>query len=245
MQGKYRLSPGHNEPRAPNLWHHLDTAQSTLLHALAETSLVKLKHLVPASLRRWRFVYSQLDREERRALLSVVIEATLHPGRRDWRPLVRDARSVIFVCHGNIIRSPLAAAAFARDTMAQGKPVEVMSAGLAARAGEPADPRAVDSAAAMGLDLESHRAQPLDAAQVDSAGAIFVMDHLNLGRILGRFPAAADKTFLLGGCRADGSMVLREIHDPVSGTLADVRVSHDEVAAATRIVARNPGPPDA
>ena len=113
----------------------------------------------------------------------------------------------------------------------------VTSAGLAARAGEPADPRAIDSAAERGLGLESHRARPLDTAQVAGAGVIFVMDHLNLGRILSRYPAAADRIFLLGGCRTDGSVVLTEIHDPVSGTLADVRVSHDEVVAATRLVA--------
>lgn len=204
---------------------------------------MKLKYLVPASLRRWRFVYSQLDRRERRALLSVVIEATLHPRRRDWRSLVRDASSVIFVCHGNIIRSPLAAAALARDTASREKPLRITSAGLAARAGEPADPRAIDSAAALGLGLESHRARPLDATDVAGAGVIFVMDHLNLGRMLGRFPAAVGKTFLLAGCRTDGRVVLTEIHDPVSGTLADVRQSHDEVVAATSILARAFNPP--
>ncbi len=198
---------------------------------------MKLKHLVPAGLRRWRYVRAQLDPDERRALRGVAIDATLHPRRSDWRPAVRNAADVVFVCHGNIIRSPLAAAAFAREAASRGRSVLVSSAGLSARAGEPADPRAADSAEERGLPLESHRARALDAAQVTKAGAIFVMDHLNLGRILARFPDAADRVFLLGGCRPAGRMTLTEIHDPVSGTLADVRVAHDEVIAAVRVLA--------
>ena len=87
------------------------------------------------------------------------------------------------------------------------------------------------------MRLESHRARPLDSARVAEGGVIFVMDHLNLGRILKRFPGAADRVFLLGGCRPDGRVVLTEILDPVSGTLSDVRATHNQVVAATRLVA--------
>jgi protein-tyrosine-phosphatase len=198
---------------------------------------VKLKHFIPTSLRRWRYVLSQLDPNERRALLTAAIDATLHPRRRDWREPLRGGTSVVFVCHGNIIRSPVAGVALAREAASRGRAVQVTSAGLAARPGEPADPRAIDSAEERGLSLESHRARALDAAQVGGADAIFVMDHLNLGRILHRFPDAAEKVFLLGGCRDDGSVTLTEIHDPVSGTLADVGVAHDEVLAAARLLA--------
>ena len=198
---------------------------------------MNLKQVGPKSLRRWRYVLSQLDRGERRALLAAAIDAMLHPRRRDWRLPLRSATSVMFVCHGNIIRSPLAAAAFARETSSRGRSVQVTSAGLGARPGDPADPRAIDSAEERGLRLESHRARTLDTAQVDGGGVIFVMDHLNLGRILNRFPAAADRVFLLGGCRPDGRVVLTEILDPVSGTLSDVRATHNEVVAATRLVA--------
>jgi protein-tyrosine-phosphatase len=198
---------------------------------------VKLKDLVPAPLRRWRHVLASLNSTERQALLGAAVSTTLGRRQRDWRPTVRKATNVVFVCHGNIIRSPLAAAAFAREATVRGRGVQVSSAGLSARVGEPADPRAADSAEERGLPLESHRARPLDAAQVAAADAIFIMDHLNLGRILARFPDAADRVFLLGGCQPDGRMTLVEIHDPVSGTLDDVRVAHDEVIAAVRLVA--------
>jgi protein-tyrosine phosphatase len=198
---------------------------------------VKLKQFVPARLRRWRQVLASLNAEERQALLGAVVGATLERRHRDWRPTVRNATDVVFVCHGNIIRSPLGAAAFAREAAVRGRPLQVSSAGLSALAGKPADPRAADSAEERGLALATHRARPLDAAQVAAADAIFIMDHLNLGRILARFPEAADRVFLLGGCQPDGRVTLAEIHDPVSGTLDDVRVAHDEVIAAVRVLA--------
>lgn len=198
---------------------------------------MKWKHLIPTGLRRWRYVLSQLDQDERSALLASTVDATMRPRRRDWREAVREARSIVVVCHGNIIRSPLGGEALAREAASRGRAVTVTSAGLSARPGEPADPRAIDSADGHGLSLEAHRARLLDGDQVAAAGAIFVMDHLNLGRILARYPDAGDRIFLLGGCRPDGSMTLTEIHDPVSGTLADVQVSHAEVIAAVRVLA--------
>lgn len=63
------------------------------------------------------------------------------------------------------------------------------------------------------------------------------MDHYNLGRILARFPEAAERVFLLGGCQPDGRMTLTEIHDPVSGSLSDVEIAHDEAVAAVRVLA--------
>jgi protein-tyrosine phosphatase len=204
---------------------------------------MRWKRLVPRSVRRWRHVLSQLDPAERRALLAAALDAKLRPGRRDWRGVVRNADHVVFVCHGNIIRSPLGEAALAREALTRGRSVQVSSAGLAARPGEPADPRAIDSAEERGLSLESHHAQLLDARQVAAARAIFIMDHINLGRILRRFQGAGDKVFLLGGCRPDGSVALTEIHDPVSGSLADVRMAHDEVMAAVRLLATAWDPP--
>lgn len=197
----------------------------------------KLKRLVPASLRHWRNILASLRPEERRVLLRAAIDATLHPHRRDWRAVVRNGNNFVLVCHGNVIRSPLAAAALAREAAIRGRAAQVSSAGLSARSGEPADPRTLDSARERGLELTSHRSRLLEAGQVHSADAIFVMDHLNLARILARFPDAADRVFLLGGCRSDGGTTLTEIDDPVAGTLADVRVARDEVIAAVRLVA--------
>ena len=197
----------------------------------------KLKRLVPTSLRRWREVLASLKPEERRVLLRTAIGATLRPRRRDWREVMQRGTNFVMVCHGNIIRSPLAAAALAAEAASRGRTVQLSSAGLSARPGEPADPRALESSRARGLPIEAHRSRLLGVSQVWAADAIFVMDHYNLGRIISRFPEAAQRVFLLGGCQPDGSMTLTEIHDPVSGSLADVEIAHDEVIAAVRVLA--------
>jgi protein-tyrosine-phosphatase/NTP pyrophosphatase (non-canonical NTP hydrolase) len=72
---------------------------------------------------------------------------------------------VVFVCTGNTCRSPLAAAIAARLLAERGLAVAVASAGLAAVAGRPADPRAAAAAAARGLDLGPHRSRPVEAVQ--------------------------------------------------------------------------------
>ncbi len=198
---------------------------------------MKLKRLVPPSLRRWRHVLASLTGPEKTALLHAAVDSVIHLRRRDWRIAVRNSSNFVMVCHGNIIRSPLAQVALAHEAALRGRTVHISSAGLSARPGEPADPRALVSAEQRGLPLTAHRSRLLDQAQVQSADLIFVMDCMNLGRILARFPAAADRVLLLGGCQPGGRVTLTEIHDPVSGSQADVAVAHDEVIAAVRRVA--------
>ncbi|MCU0621702.1 MAG: hypothetical protein MUC69_09380 [Gemmatimonadales bacterium] len=191
-----------------------------------------LKGLLPDAWRRWLFVLRQLQPAERRALLDY---ARRPPS--DWRPVLQRARRVSVLCHGNIIRSPFGEAALARAARARALPLTVVSAGVGARNGEPADPRAVRSAQEFGLDLGAHRATFVDAAHLQVVDVLLVMDRLNLGRLLARFPEAKARTFLLGGMEADGRVTLAEIHDPVAGTADDVRTSHEEVLAAiTRIM---------
>lgn len=193
---------------------------------------LKLSRWVPAPLRRWRFVLASLDPAERRALLRAVIARD----RRDWRAVMRSARTVTFVCHGNIIRSPLGGAALEREAASRRRDVAVESAGLSAKPGTPADPRAIESAAARGLDLSGHRARLLAPAMVSNADLIFVMDYVNLARAWVRFPGDREKFVLLGGCAPGGRVGLGEIRDPVSGTAADVGAAHDEVLRAVRLL---------
>ena len=195
-----------------------------------------LRALVPSGARRWRNVMGPLAPAERRVLLRFALRATMR-GLPDWRPALRRARTVSFICHGNIIRSPFAAAAFAQLMREGGHRIEVVSAGVAARTGEPADPRAAASAIERGVSLASHRATMLDALHVKAADVLVVMDRLNLARILARHPEAEGRVVLLAGCHADGRTTLDEIHDPVAGTLDDVRKSHAEVLEGVRRLA--------
>jgi protein-tyrosine-phosphatase len=197
---------------------------------------IALRRLVPDGVRRWRYVLAALRPVESQVLIVAALRSRFG-ALPDWRPVLRRACTVSFICHGNIIRSPFAAAAFAQLMRERGARIDVVSAGVAARTGEPADPRAAESAAEQGVSLAEHRATMLDAAHVKAADVLIVMDRLNYGRLLARFPEAEGRVFMLAGCHADGRTILDEIHDPVAGTLDDVRKSHAEVLEGVRRLA--------
>jgi len=127
--------------------------------------------------------------------------------RRPFAP-----RSVLFVCSGNIMRSVLAEAVFSSALATRGIVVAAASAGLRARSDLPADDATLTEANAAGVDVTAHRSKHVDAVDLDSFDAVFVMDRLQAFEIGERFPRAAGKTYLLGTCLLGFSRV--EIEDP-------------------------------
>jgi protein-tyrosine phosphatase len=81
-------------------------------------------------------------------------------------------KHILTLCAGNICRSPIAAALLAREFPDK----TVLSAGLGALVGHPADPLSVEVAAAHGLDVSAHRAMQLSAWMCQSADLILVME---------------------------------------------------------------------
>jgi protein-tyrosine-phosphatase len=144
--------------------------------------------------------------------------------------------SVLFVCHGNIIRSALAEALYRRHAASLwSAPTRVRSAGLSAKAGRGADARAVAAGRSLGVDLESHHAQPLTAALADDADVIFVMDRLNEAKLIARFPNARGKVRRLGAwSTAGGSDV---IADPYAHDGAAVVAAAEQIDRATAVLA--------
>jgi glycosyltransferase involved in cell wall biosynthesis/protein-tyrosine-phosphatase len=143
---------------------------------------------------------------------------------------LRSAARVLIVCHGNIIRSPFAAALVARY-VASGGAVSISSAGLAAVPGKPPHPTALQLAAALGLDLSAHAASPLDADVVAESDAIFVMDVPQLLLMRQRFPEARSKTFLLACLASDTPL---EIRDPYGGDESRFQACFAHISSAVR-----------
>lgn len=132
--------------------------------------------------------------------------------------------SVLFVCHGNIIRSPLAAALLHEQlSNLDRNGIHVSSAGLHAKPGKSADLRAIIAARERGVSLEDHRAQSLNIDLVRQADLIFVMDYVNEAQLLTLYPKARSKLFLLCIEGANSQQVSAEIADPYAGPLSDVR----------------------
>ncbi|HVW11799.1 MAG TPA: ATP-grasp domain-containing protein [Bryobacteraceae bacterium] len=159
--------------------------------------------------------------------LKYVRKALMRPGR--FRPFQKPVRSVVFICHGNIMRSPMAEVMF----RAAAPHIRTESAGTFAIPGRNADARAARVATEFGFSLEGHHAQPLSQEMIDAADLLVVMDYVNYIVLTDRFPEAARKTILLGSLEPGAAL---EIDDPYEGTLDDVRKAYKRVQTCSRLL---------
>ncbi|KHS48251.1 MULTISPECIES: low molecular weight protein-tyrosine-phosphatase [Novosphingobium] len=89
--------------------------------------------------------------------------------------------SILFVCLGNICRSPLAEAALRAQSVAAGVAMTIDSAGTGDwHVGRPPDPRAQETARKHGLDISSYRARQVTTEDFHRFGHIFALDQQNL-----------------------------------------------------------------
>jgi glycine hydroxymethyltransferase len=123
-------------------------------------------------------------------------------------------KNVLFVCTGNICRSPIAEGLF-RRLIGNRKDIEVASAGVHAVRGQPPSLYAVQVCAEEGADISGLRSQPLTPALADQATHIFAMTGAHLETIQTLFPQTAEKTFLLREFEEPGSTVWRDVPDPI------------------------------
>lgn len=135
-----------------------------------------------------------------------------------YEKVPRPIRRVLFVCKGNICRSPLAGSYLRERLMEQRHLICVSSAGLETTPGKEAHPLARVVARRHGLSLQAHITTPLVPWMVDQADLILVMEFAQLYRLLRLYPKAKGKVFLLGSFN-DGHST--EIVDPYDGTLED------------------------
>jgi protein-tyrosine phosphatase len=99
------------------------------------------------------------------------------------------AIKVLFVCMGNICRSPVAQGVFEEVVRREGLEgeIEVDSAGTHGfyHAGEPPDPRAQESVLARGIDISGQRARLLAPEDCRRFDYILTMDEQNYRRVVG------------------------------------------------------------
>ena len=89
--------------------------------------------------------------------------------------------SVLFVCLGNICRSPLAEAALRREAERLGLELRIDSAGTGDwHVGRPPDPRAAAVAAKNGVDITGLRARQVSSADFYQFNHIVALDAQNL-----------------------------------------------------------------
>ena len=123
-------------------------------------------------------------------------------------------KSVLFVCTGNICRSPIAEGLF-RRLLGNRKDIAVASAGVHAVRGQPPSLYAVQVCEEEGVDISGFRSQPLTAALIDQATHIFAMTGAHLETIQMLFPYGGEKSFLLREFEEPNTTVWRDVPDPI------------------------------
>ena len=123
------------------------------------------------------------------------------------------ASSVLFVCVGNIYRSPYAAAVFLASLPEPiRKSIRCQSAGVMA-ADRPVPPDAVGVAGRRGIDLTAHRSQTMSGQLVGRSELIVVMDASLRRLVCQRFRRSRRDVILLGDLDPE-PIQSREIADP-------------------------------
>lgn len=136
-------------------------------------------------------------------------------------------QSVLFVCKGNICRSPLAAAYFQSLVEKEGRQLTVRSAGLETIPGRPAHAKAQAVAAQHRLSLDAHATTHVHKELIDQSDLIVVMEIPQKDRIQRLYPRSKGKVVLLGQFDSVGSF---EIADPYSGTIDDFHSCFQQVS---------------
>lgn len=145
--------------------------------------------------------------------------------------------AVLFVCLGNICRSPLAEAAFRREAKSRGLAVTIDSAGTGDwHVGHPPDPRARATALRNGCDIDTYRARQVEAGDFRRFSHIFALDHENLAALRRLMPADATAELallldLLPGREGEG------VTDPYFGEEAGFDRTWSDVTQAAAALA--------
>jgi protein-tyrosine-phosphatase len=131
----------------------------------------------------------------------------------------------MFVCQGNICRSPFAAAML-RVRLGDNDAISVGSAGMMPQPGRATPAFGLQAAAEFGIDLTAHRSEWLTREAAATATVLVVFDEINRAAVLDRYPDLTVPVVRLDELGQPG-----EITDPVDGGLEVYRRCYQLIAA--------------
>jgi len=137
-----------------------------------------------------------------------------------------DADSVLFVCLGNVCRSPFAERLALHEV--EGRKL-VSSAGHYPVPGRGSPELALAAARDFGVDLASHRSRVLSRSMLEEADAVFVFDDENYHAVTAEHRGAAERTHLLGALSPAGPVV---VADPFGGPASHYQAVYRQIAEA-------------
>src|SRR5258706_1528226 len=137
-------------------------------------------------------------------------------------------KTILFVCTGNICRSPMAEGLF-RHAVKGRNDFRVVSAGVGAVDGLPPSDHAVAALKELGIDISKQRSHMLTADLVQQADYIFGMTHSHVDAITMLYPHAAEKTFLLREFDETLDSYENDISDPIGGSYEVYLACRDQI----------------
>ena len=126
---------------------------------------------------------------------------------------------ILFVCTGNICRSPMAYALFNERAQRAGENDKfyAISAGTWALEDQPATDHAIAAMARRGIDLTPHRGQLVTAAIMAQASVVIVMTRNHFDALAAEFPSYRHKLHLMSELKGRGF----DVSDPYGGAPDD------------------------
>lgn len=164
------------------------------------------------------------------------LDGKLHPSRRGVA-LARleeiAPRTVLFVCLGNICRSPYAARVLSARV---GAAVRVESSGYLGPGRAPPS-EALEVARAFGIDHADHVSRRTTREMLEAADAVFIFDRFNLKNVRDAPGARLDRVFWLGDFDREW-VGKRAIADPWGKPLDQYRAAFERIGRCVEEVER-------
>jgi protein-tyrosine-phosphatase len=182
------------------------------------------------------FVHRRLTFTMRRLWLHLLAKHTdwKHAETLYFSHLISYKPTLLFICYGNICRSPFAEGYFRNLRDDSQHAITAQSAGIHIQEGRPTPYTAQVVAEEFGVDLSTHASVCVTAELIRWAGAIVCMDVENHEHISRRYQDAQNKLFFLGSF---GPQFAPHIPDPWGKCTEEFRKCYGLIATSVEALA--------
>ncbi|MCB1127678.1 MAG: glycine hydroxymethyltransferase, partial [Verrucomicrobiae bacterium] len=146
--------------------------------------------------------------------------------------------TVLFICTGNVCRSPMAEGLFRHLTKDRGE-FRILSAGVGAVSGMRPSGHAINAMQELGIDISQQRSRALTTGLIREADLVFGMTQGHVDSIALMHPEAIEKTFLLRHFEEGVPRYERDVADPIGAPLEVYRVCRDQIHRAIKTMLKH------
>ncbi|MEM7387297.1 MAG: ribose 5-phosphate isomerase B, partial [Verrucomicrobiota bacterium] len=141
-------------------------------------------------------------------------------------------KKILFVCTGNICRSPMAEALFRDLTKEREGEFEISSAGVATFDGQMPSEHCLEALEERGIDASGQRSQSLSEKLVAEQDFIFTMTQGHLHALTSIFPSADDKSYLVCEFSEHNGVIGADVPDPIGQGLSAYKATRATLETA-------------